>query len=225
MSRAKELREEFATVFSGRLRGLVDLLLGPLVFALLNAFWGGTTAVWGALGFATMITLWRWFQGSQTGAALGGLAIVGITALLVNRSGNNANFFLPGLVSGGVIVLLCLVSLLASRPLAAWSSFITRRWPLDWYWHPQVLPAYKEVTWFWFIAFAARLTLEISFYGQDNIDALAGSRIILGWPFTVILLVITYLYGNRRLHNLGGPSVEEFKQGKQPPWQGQRRGF
>lgn len=225
MSRAKELREEFGTVFSGRSSGLMDLLLGPLAFAVLNAVWGSTIAVWGALGLAATITLWRAFRGSQIGGALGGLAIVGITALLVNRSGNNADFFLPGLASGGVIVLLCLVSVLASRPLAAWSSFITRRWPLDWYWHPQVLPAYKEVTWFWFFAFAARLTLEINLYGQDNVDALAGSRIILGWPFTVVLLVITYLYGTRRLQSLGGPSVEEFKQGKQPPWAGQRRGF
>jgi hypothetical protein len=48
---------------------------------------------------------------------------------------------------------------------------------------------------------------------------------LLGWHFTVILLVISYLYGLWRLSQLKGPSIEEFKAGKQPPWQGQKRGF
>jgi hypothetical protein len=50
-------------------------------------------------------------------------------------------------------------------------------------------------------------------------------RILLGWPFIIALLIVTYLYGLWRLSKLGGPSVEEFKAGKSPPWEGQKRGF
>jgi len=39
------------------------------------------------------------------------------------------------------------------------------------------------------------------------------------------LLVVSYLYGIWRLGNLEGPSVEEFKLGQEPPWEGQKRGF
>ena len=41
----------------------------------------------------------------------------------------------------------------------------------------------------------------------------------------VLLLIVSYLYGTWRLRSLGGPSVEEFKSGAEPPWEGQQRGF
>ncbi len=44
-----------------------------------------------------------------------------------------------------------------------------------------------------------------------DVDSLGLVRLFLGWPFTVVLLIFTYLYGLWRLRNLGGPSVEEFK--------------
>jgi hypothetical protein len=40
-----------------------------------------------------------------------------------------------------------------------------------------------------------------------------------------VLLIVSYLYGTWRLRNLGGPSVEEFQAGEEPPWESQRRGF
>jgi hypothetical protein len=39
------------------------------------------------------------------------------------------------------------------------------------------------------------------------------------------VLIASYLYGTWRLGTLGGPSVEEFKPGAEPPWEGQQRGF
>jgi hypothetical protein len=41
----------------------------------------------------------------------------------------------------------------------------------------------------------------------------------------IILLVVSYLYGLKRLAALQGPSIDEFKSKTPPPWQGQRRGF
>lgn len=119
-------------------------------------------------------------------------------------------------------MVLCVVSVAFNRPMVAWSSFIARRWALNWYWHPKVLPAYNEVTILWAVAFAARLTFEFWLYQQD---ALGTVRILLGWPFIVLLLIVSYLYGLWRLGKLRGPSVDEFKAGKAPPWEGQKRGF
>ncbi|MBT7073025.1 MAG: hypothetical protein HN975_19285, partial [Anaerolineae bacterium] len=47
-------------------------------------------------------------------------------------------------------------SLLFGRPLTAWSSFITRRWDLAWYWHPRVRPAYTETTLLWTLFFGLK---------------------------------------------------------------------
>jgi hypothetical protein len=54
---------------------------------------------------------------------------------------------------------------------------------------------------------------------------LATLGLFTGWPGTVVLLILTYLYGTWRLARLGGPSVAEFHAGTPPPWTGQRRGF
>ena len=111
------------------------------------------------------------------------------------------------------------------RPMVAWTSYLARRWPLGWYWHANVLPAYNEVTIAWAVAFSIRLALEFWLFQQDAVNTLGAARVVLGWPFTVGLLIASYLYGLWRLDNLAGPSVEEYKAGQEPPWEGQKRGF
>jgi len=102
---------------------------------------------------------------------------------------------------------------------------VARGWPWDWYWHPQVRPAYNEVTLAWAVFFGARLTLQALLIQSQNAALLAVFNIVSGWPATIALLVATYLYGLWRLQRLHGPSVEEFKTNAPPPWKGQTRGF
>lgn len=225
MNKIQELIEELRTVFSGRGSRLLDSFFPLLVFLLTNPLIGVDFALWGSLIVAGGFFLYRMTQRESLVYSLGGLGGILLAALFVKLSSSETGFFLPGLISGAVTVVLCVVSVALNRPVAAWSSFITRRWPLEWYWHPSVLPAYKEVTIIWAVAFAIRLGLEFWFFQQESIGALSATRVILGWPYIVILLVISYLYGMWRLGQLQGPSIEEFKVGKQPPWEGQKRGF
>jgi len=122
-------------------------------------------------------------------------------------------------------MVLCGVSVLARRPLVAWTSYLARRWPLDWYWHPRVRPAYSEVTLAWAVFFAMRLLLQLLLFQGERASTLAAINFVAGWPATIVLLAVSYLYGTWRLQNLRGPSVEEFQAGAEPPWTGQRRGF
>jgi len=225
MTRWVELRQEFSLVFSGQGAKFSDSLIPLLVFLVANPLLGLTYALWGALGAAGIFALIRIRQKESLIYAFGGLGGVLLAAGFAWLSGSDSGYFLPGLISGAFTVILCVVSVVFKRPLAAWSSFITRRWPLKWYWHPQVLPAYREVTIFWTAAFSARLALEAWFFSRESFVALGVARVGLGWPYTVVLLVISYLYGVWRLGKLEGPSVEEFKSGQEPPWEGQKRGF
>jgi hypothetical protein len=225
MDRRRELVEELRVVFAGRGAGLFDSIFPLLVFLIANALWGLNLAVWGSIGAAGIISVIRLLRREPLRFALAGLGGVAVAALFVKISGSEAGFFFPGFISGAVTVLLCIVSVALRRPLVAWTSFVVRRWPLDWYWHPRVLPAYNEVTLIWAGVFAARLGFEFWLYQRGSLDALGVSKIILGWPLIVILLIGTYLYGLMRLSKLQGPSVEEFMAGKPPPWEGQQRGF
>ena len=225
MTRLNELLDEFKSVFSGRGAKFLDSILPLLIFLVANPLLGLDLALWGSLGIAGLFTIYRILSKESLVYSLGGLGSVLLASIFVKISGSEAGFFLPGLISGSVIVVLSVVSVIINRPLVAWTSHLTRRWPLDWYWHPKILPAYNEVTIIWAVAFSVRLVLEFWFFQQEALNELGVIRVILGWPYTIFLLIASYLYGVWRLGNLRGPSVEEFRAGKEQPWQGQRRGF
>ena len=77
----------------------------------------------------------------------------------------------------------------------------------------------------WTVFIAARLIAEYLLYQQGNVSLLGWANVLLGWPVTIIVLVISYLYGSWRLKKLGGPSVEEFSSHQPAPWRGQMKGF
>jgi hypothetical protein len=224
LDKLRELGEEFHEVLAKR-RSVLDLMLPPALFLLLQATFGLHVAGWGALGVALGFTLLRGLRGQPVGYALGGVAGVGLALLLAYLSGRAESYFLPSLISGGATVLLCVASLVVGRPLVAWTSHLARGWPLDWYWHRRVRPAYAEVTAAWTLFFAARWAVQFYLFRAGAVERLAWLNTLTGWPATILLLAASYLYGQWRLQHLAGPSVEAFKAGEPPPWQGQQRGF
>jgi len=104
---------------------------------------------------------------------------------------------------------------------------LSRHFPntLGWYWHPQVRPAYAEVTLAWAVFFALRLLLQWSLFREAAAALMGVVQILTGWPATIALLVLSYLFGTWRLRRLQVPSVEEFNDGASAPWSGQQRGF
>jgi hypothetical protein len=219
----RELLEEFRLVIG---RGsLLDAILPPVIFLIINNIFGFQAAMWASLGPAVLIAALRLWRGQSQLYALAGIGSVGLAILIVWFLGRSEGYFLPNLVSGGMTLALSLVSLLIRRPFVAWTSFIARRWPLEWYWHPRVRPAYSEVTVAWTLFFAARLLWQVSLFHAQAASQLAIVNALLGWPALIFLLVLSYLYGTWRLGNLKGPSVEEFRKQVPPPWEGQKRGF
>lgn len=221
--KARELLEEFRAV-TGKV-GLLDTVLPPVLFLLLNGLAGFTAAMTGALGLSVLIAALRLRRGQSLVYALGGMGSVGLAVALALLLGRSEGFFLPGIVNGGLTVALALVSLLIRKPMVAWTSYLARRLPLDRYWHERVRPAYTEVTVVWLAFFAVRLLWQVTLYQNNNVDQLAFVNALTGWPAIIALLVFSYLYGTWRLARLGGPSVEEFRNGAPAPWSGQRRGF
>jgi len=225
VDKIKELGSELKTIFAGRGLKIVDVIVPLLIFLVSRPSLGLTPALGASIGSAVLFFVVRIFQKDNLYYALGGLGAVLLAAGFALLSGSDVGFFIPGLISGGLTVILCILSILIKRPLAAFSSHLTRRWPLEWYWHPQIRPAYSEVTLFWGIGFAIRLGIEFVLYLQGNINSLGLIRTFLGWPYTILILILSYLYGMWRLGKLAGPSVEEFQSGKPGPWKGQTRGF
>lgn len=221
--KVRELLEELRAV-TGKV-GLLDTILPPLLFLLLNGLAGFTAAMIGALGLSLVIAFLRLRRRQSLLYALAGLGSVGLAIGLALLLGRSEGYFLPGIVNGGLTVALALVSLFIRKPMVAWTSYLARRWPLDWYWHERVRPAYNEVTIAWLLYFALKLFWQVTLFQNNAVNQLAFVNALTGWPATVLLLVASYLYGTWRLARLGGPSVEEFRIGAPAPWSGQRRGF
>ncbi len=220
----RELINELASILAGRAYWL-DVVLPPVLFVGVNAFFSFQTAMAAAVSLAAVVSVVRILRRESLLYAVAGLlaalAAVGIARFL----GRDEGFFIPGIVTNGGTVLLAVGSVLAKRPLVAWTSYLTRRWPLDWYWHDRVRPAYSEVTWLWAGFFGLRLLGQLFFFMGADADSLALFNLALGWPAILVLLIVSYLYGRWRLRQLAGPSVEEFSQNVPPPWEGQPRGF
>jgi uncharacterized membrane protein len=144
-SKWRELLDEFRAVFSGR-NSFLDAILPPIIFLLLNSLISFQAAMWGALILSVLLAFFRLQNKQSLLYAFAGIGSVGLAIAVVWLLGKAEGFFLPDLVSGSMTVLLALLSLVIRKPMVAWTSYIARRWPLEWYWHPQVRPAYSEVT-------------------------------------------------------------------------------
>jgi hypothetical protein len=224
MSLLREIANEFRQVVLGR-SGVLDAALPPVLFVLIQSLWSFQAAMWSSLAVALVLGVVRLLRGDNVLYALGGaggvLLAIGLTFLV----GGEENYFLPGLMMSALTIFLCFISVIGGRPLVAWTSYIARRWPRDWYWHRRVRPAYTEVTIVWGMYFLLRFTAQWFFYRGGAATQLGWLNLVLGWPATVVLLILSYLYGTWRLRNLGGPSVEEFKADQGPPWKSQSSGF
>jgi hypothetical protein len=217
-----EIWEELKSVLSGK---TFDTLLPPIVFAIINAIFGLQIAIIVALGMAALLGIIRLLRKEKWHYALAGFLAVGLAAGLAYLTQSAASYFIPAIISSGILLLGAIISIIIGKPLAAWASHLTRGWPTDWFWREDVKPAYTEVTWMWAFFFGLRLGLQILLFQRGDAGQLAWANTLLGCPVTIIVLVISYIYGIWRLRKLGGPGVDEYEEGKEPPWKGQTRGF
>ena len=221
-TKGKEILEELKSVVSGK---TFDALLPPLVFVIINGIFGLDIAVISALGLAIVLGITRLARKQAWQYALGGLLGVTLATGLAYLTRSAAGYFIPAIISSILLFLAAFVSLLIGKPLAAWASHLTRGWPLAWFWRKDIKPAYLEVTLFWSLFLLMRLAVQIILFQSGDAARLAWANTLLGWPVTIIVLIISYIYGIWRLRKLCGPGVEEYQSGKEPPWQGQTRGF
>jgi hypothetical protein len=223
-SKFNEVMEEFRTVDLGR-GGVLDVMLPPLAFLLANALAGSSAAMLAALLTAGALVLFRRLRHQSVLYALFGLGASLLALILAQVLRRAEVFFLPDMITNLALAAASVLSVAVRRPLVAWTSHLVRRWPREWYWHPRVRPAYTEVTLAWAVYFLAQALIQLSVFQLRDAAYLAALGLFTGWPATVVLLILTYLYGTWRLPRLAGPSVDEFRTQAAPPWTGQRRGF
>jgi|SRR6056297_2688873 len=220
--KTKEIIEELKTVLSSK---TIDALIPPLIFVISNIIFSLQIAAISAVSIAVILGLVRLLLKQSFSYALGGLFLVALASSLAFLTKSAVSYFIPAIISSSLLLLASLISIIIRKPLAAWASHLTRGWPLEWFWRKDIKPAYREVTWFWTFFLLMRLILQIILFRLGESSQLTWANLLLGWPFTILILIFSYIYGIWRLRQLSGPSVEEFENDEQPPWSGQKKGF
>ncbi|CAN5865389.1 DUF3159 domain-containing protein [soil metagenome] len=192
-------------------RIITDTVLPPLVFVVADALAGLRWAAGASIGLAVILVAGRLLRRQRLLYAVTGLggALLGVSFAL--WSGGAEAYFVPGIVSSAALGVACVGSILVRRPLIALTSAAIYRWPLAWYWHPRVRPAYSEITWAWAALYLAKAAVQAVLVEQRAVGVLAVVRIATGWPAFALLLVGTYAYVTWRLDRLGAPEVAEFR--------------
>ncbi|MCF7925219.1 MAG: DUF3159 domain-containing protein, partial [Candidatus Izimaplasma sp.] len=75
------------------------------------------------------------------------------------------------------------------------------------------------------IFFIIRLGVELTLYFTRTTEELVIANLIMGLPLLIFVLTVSYIYGIWRLRTLKGPGIDEFRENKEPPFRGQRKGF
>src|SRR5512137_88300 len=104
-SKSRELFEEFRAVVSGG-QSMLDAILPPIVFLALNGLMSFQAAMWGALILSIIIAAFRLLKKQSLWYSLAGVGSVLVAIALVWILGSAEGFFLPGLVSGSMTLLL-----------------------------------------------------------------------------------------------------------------------
>lgn len=218
----KDIVDEVKEFLSGK---TIDAIFPPIVYIIANTIFGLKVAIGLAIALAVILAVFRSFKGQSVLYALGGIIGVLIASGFALLSNNAANYFLLKVISSAFLFFLSLISLLLGRPLAAILSHLSRGWEFDWFLRKDIKPAYREVTVAWAALFLFRATIQWTLFKRGNLTELGWASILLGFPATFIVLILTLIYGIWRLRDLEGPGIDEFRQGKEPPWEGQKKGF
>ncbi|NBU93636.1 MAG: DUF3159 domain-containing protein [Actinobacteria bacterium] len=172
----------------GGKRGLIDSGLPSLIFIIIFnlADHKINPAIYSAIGLSAILTLFRLIKRETLQHAFSGLIGVVICAYISRKSGNAADFYLPGLwINVGYGALYAITNLIKWPILGIMLGPILGE-NLLWRKDPKRLNAYITAGWIWVALFVSRLLIQYPLYKSGNINALGTARLVMGYPLFLL---------------------------------------
>lgn len=198
------LRPGVARYIGGR-RGFVDGVLPPVGFVAVSAVAGAfmarpdalRAAIATAVGTGLALVALRLARREPLQQAIRGLVGLAIAAVFAARSGEARNFFLPGIYVDAAWAAILAASIVAGRPLIGFVHAAVFGWGGSWRRDTRLRRAFAIVTLGWAAVYATRALVQAGFYRADDAGLLAASKLILGWPLTLVAVALTLMYVRR----------------------------
>ncbi|MEH1128853.1 DUF3159 domain-containing protein [Micromonospora sp. CPCC 206061] len=176
----------------GGWRGLVESSVPIVVFVLVNVVADLNPALIASVGLAVAIAVMRLAQRRPIRHAVNGLVGVGIGAAIAWRTGDEKDFYLPGILYGIAYGLALLGSVAVRQPLVGWIwSVIVAGGKSEWRGDQRLIRMFNWLTILWGVVWLAKVGVQAGLYLADMDTALGVARLALGYPPYLLLLAIT----------------------------------
>jgi len=183
----------------GGRRGIVDGALPPVIFVAANALGGLVSdrstslaiAASASMSVATILVLVRLVRRESLRQAAQGLAGLALAVGFAVWSGEARDFFLPGMYVDAVYGLAFAASALVGRPLVGiFYGFLFQTGSTSRH-HPRLRRIFTVATLGWSAVYGVRTGVQVLLYDADLPELLALAKLLLGWPLTVTVVVLT----------------------------------
>ncbi|MFF3852737.1 DUF3159 domain-containing protein [Micromonospora sp. NPDC002575] len=185
------LAEQMADQLGGW-RGLVESSIPVVVFVVANIVGELRPAVIASVAVALLIAALRLVQRRPVRHAVNGLVGVGIGAAIAWRTGDERDFYLPGILYGIGYGLALLVSAAVKQPLVGWIwSVLVAKGRSEWRDDARLVRTFTQLTVLWGVVWLAKVGVQAGLYLAHQDTALGVARLALGYPPYALLLLIT----------------------------------
>lgn len=183
----------------GGVRGLIESSIPVVVFVLANVIGGWLhladklkVAVVVAVATALVIAVFRLTRKQPIRHAINGLFGIALGAWLALRSGDERDFYLPGILLAVGYGVALIASVLVKRPLVGWIwSVVMAGGSSQWRSEPKLVRTFGWLTILWAAIYLVKAGIQAALYTADMATMLGVVRIVLGYPPYLLLLAIT----------------------------------
>jgi hypothetical protein len=175
--------------------GIAESTLPFIAFTLVWTATGRDVLIGGivAVTISAVLAAARLIRHQTTQFALSGVVGVAFGAFVATRTGNAADFFLPGILINAASAIAYLISIAVRRPLLGLIVSAITGEGRSWYLDPERRHAYTKASWIWVGLFTFRLAIQLPLYLSGLVGPLAVARVVTGIPLFALGVWLSYL--------------------------------
>lgn len=187
----KPIEEQTLLEQMGGWQGLVSTTLPILVLVPVNGRWGLGPALIAALSVALLILVWRIIRKETIQPAISGFLGVAFCAAIAWFTGDAKGYFLYGIWASLVFAVVAFATVLFKWPAVGviWKGINGE--DMTWQRVASARRSYSIATLGWVVIFLARFFVQNNLYNSADTATLGVVRIIMGWPLTGVVTILT----------------------------------
>ncbi|GAB3222626.1 DUF3159 domain-containing protein [Glycomyces halotolerans] len=202
----------------GGVKGVVEAAIPITLFVILNPVLGDRVlgplnglqwAIVVSASSALVIALWRALRKEPIRYALNGLFGIALGAFLAWRSDDARDFYLPGIIQGGVYGFLLIGSALIRHPIIGWIyAVVAQGGKKEWRENKALVDVLSQITILWGAVFIVKNSVRLWLYFINAEHALGYVTLFGGWPVTIGLTALTIWAVRRKMKAVSAAGAE-----------------